>query len=525
MQAVSVQNVDYEIPSPLKDVNFWRKSILKDLWFHATNVLSHGKKQEYRDLNWVHAKLADFLDMERNPIPQKLVLMSRDCLKSTMSRAFINQWFVRKAYYGLPGKIGIYCGVYELAEDNLDRVMKEIMTNEILQAVFYKHLPSKKTDFETKSKERIRYKGIEIEIGSPERPLTGFHFEGVINDNLVNEVNSATLEQCKKTTRRWQQQESVMAMDAWEIVWETPWENYDLSGQILDPEGHFDYGELYRKPAHTFVSKTGYHVFSCPARDQNGDPVFPMKCDNAYLERKRSKQGPYIYSRMYELRPIPDEEIVLRKDWLLPMNELPYNFIRNISVDCAGTTKAESSFSAISICDWDELGRMNFSYAQKRKLTPMELYDWLVELIDASTAEGRPVTFVGIEKEKYGIFLASYIERERPAFNVWLIDIRGRTRNSRIQSLAPYAEQGKILVLPGLRDFNDEWESYHKDKKIGVDILDTAAYHLDMKVVPTKIPKVAWTPNVADDFKDQFRKEMQVVRAGHRNREQINASF
>lgn len=521
---VHTQNLD--IPSPLKDVSFWREKSLSDLWFYSSNVLSHGKKEEYRDLNWVHAKLCDHLDLEKNPIPQKLVIMSRDLLKSTISRAFINQWFLKKAYYGLPGKIGIYCGIYELAEDNLDRIMKEILSNEILQSVFYKWLPHKNSDFGTKRKERIRFKGIEIEIGSPERPLTGFHFEGVVNDNLVNEVNSATYEQCQKINKRWRQQEAVMSKEAWEIIWETTWEIYDLSAIILDPDCKFDYSRLYRKPALTFVSSTGYHVFSCPARNENGDPVVPKKCDDEYLRRKRQKMGPYIYSRFYELRPIPDEEVVLRKKWLLPMEELPYNFIRNISVDCAGTTRAESSFSAISICDWDELGRMNIPYAERRKLTPMELYDWILEVVEYSNSIGRPVTFVGVEKEKYAISLESYHERQSPQkFNLWLLDIRGRTRNSRIQSLAPYGEQGKILVQRGLSQLEDEWESYHKDKKRGVDLLDTMGYHLDMKIIPKKIEKVAWVPNIAKDFDDQFRKEMEVVKGGHMNRAQINRVF
>lgn len=520
---VTTQNI--EIPEPLKDPNFWGEKSLTDLWFFASNVLSHNKVEEYRDLNWIHAKLCDFLDMEKNPIPQKLVVMSRDLLKSTISRAFIAQWFLRKAYYGLPGKIGIYCGFYELAEDNLDRIIKEILSNEIIQGVFHKWIPHSKNDFETKTKERIRFRGIEIETGSPERPLTGFHFEGIVNDNLNNEINTATFEQCKKINKRWRQQESVLSQNAWEIIWETTWETCDLSAIILDPDCKFDYSKLYRKPALTFVSKTGYHVFSCPARDEKGDPVCPKKCDNAYLKRKRDKQGPYIYSRMYELRPIPDEEIVLRPSWLLPMEELPYNYIRNISVDCAGTTRRESSFSAVSTCDWDELGRMNIPYADKRKLTPMELYDWIVDIVEEYEKAGRPVTFVGIEKEKYGIFLASYVEREKPKFNVWLIDIRGRTRNSRIQSLAPYGERGDILVKRGLTKLEDEWNAYHKDKDVGVDILDSMAHHLEMKVVPAKIEKVAMAPVIDDDTRAQFRKEMDLVRGGYRSRQEINAVF
>lgn len=520
-----VIQTDLDLPDPMKNPEFWIQNSLKDLFFLATNVLSHGKRKEYRDLNRIHMELCDFVDQEKDPHHQKLVLMFRDGLKSSIARADIIQWMMRKRYRNEAGKIGLYCGVYELGEDSLDKVMTEIFSNELLQTFFYKYLPRSKYDCRVCAKEKVRYEDLEIDIGSPQRSLTGHHYEGIINDNLVNELNSQNLEQRKTIIRKWQQQESLLAEDAWEKVYETTWEVDDLAGVILDPDGKFDFKKLYRKPAYIFMSKIGYKVFSCPARGPDGKPVFPEKVDEVYLERKRRKQGPYIFSRMYELQPVPSEEQVLKPEWLIHYDELPYNFIRNMVIDCAGTTKRESSYSAISLMDWDELGTGHISFAEKRKYTPMDLYNWMKEVKQMSEEiEKRPITFIGVEKEKYGIFLSAIIDAQDPNILVWPIDIRGRPRHIRIMATVPYYEQGRIKSRPGLKQYEEEYREYYKDKDFEVDILDTVAYHLDIMTLPKKLPKTQeFVPNVDEEARRQFMKER--LGFGAFRRRQINAQF
>lgn len=515
---------DLDLPDPMKDPEFWIQNSLNDLFFLCTNVLSHGKQEEYRDLNWIHMALCDFVDIN-NPWLQMLILMARDMLKSSIMRADIIQWFMRKSYHDRFGKIGLYCGVYDLAQESLDKIMQEIYTNELLQTFFYKYLPSKKNDCRIAKEEKVRYKKIEIDIGSPKRPLTGRHFEGIHNDNLCNEVNTQTLDLRNMIIRRWQQQESLLAENAWEKLWETPWEKDDVSGRILDPDGRFDYEKLHRKPAYVFTATTGYKVFSCPARGPDGAPAFPEKLDEVYLERKRRKQGPYVYSRMYDLQPVSDEDQILKREWLIHYSELPDNYIRNMVIDCSGTTKKESTHSAISIADWDERGTMHLAFAERWKLTPMELYRKAKELIEKSEEEDkRLITFIGIEKEKFGIFLSAIFDMWDPDLLIWEIDIRGRPRHKRLGATVPYYEQGLIQSKKGLKNYEDEYNEYYKDKDVDVGILDTVAYHLDIKMTPVKTAKVEnYVPPPDDETREQFRREREA--AGGLKRKQINQMF
>jgi len=507
-------STDLDLPSPMKDPDYWIQNSLKDLFFLCTNVLTHGKKIEYRDLNLEHMKLCDFVDQESNSWLQKLILWFRDGLKSSISRSDIIQWFLRKRFRNQAGKIGLFCGRFELGEDSLDRIKEELFHNELLQTFFHKYLPSSRHDPGTFTKEKIRYKGIEIDIGSPDKSLTGHHYEGIINDNLVNEVNSDTFDQRMKIIRRWQQQESMLAENGWEKIYETTWETDDLSGFILDPDFHFDYRRIKNKISQIFTTESGYQVFSCAARNNDGKLAFPEKVDDAYLARKRKKQGIYVYSRMYELCPIPDEEVVLRPEWMSHYDRLPFNFISNMVIDMSGTTRKESSYVGMSIMDWDENGRGHLNFAYKRKLTPMGAYHWMKEVHSLRERQGRPITFIGVEKEKYGIFLASIVEEFDPDLYIWEIDIKGRPRHRRIGMLIPLYENGKILSAPGLKDYEAEYRDYYKGKDEGVDILDTVAYQLDIKMVPVRSNVQEFVPNIPDESRLQFEKEFRESRGG-----------
>jgi len=511
------------LPDINQDPQWWIDTILTDLFFLCKVVLHHKKKKEYRDLNWIHVELCEFLT--ENPIDQLLVLMFRDSLKSSIARGMVIQWFLQKAYFREDGKAFIYSGISDLAEDHLNRIWKEILKNKIIQTLFYKYVPHKKQEFESCSKDSgIRYNGIEIDIGSPEKSLTGHHYELGINDNLVNEVNAQTEERRKKIVQRWRQQEAILAEDAREVIFETTWYQDDLAGIILEPDGRFNFNKIRRKACYQFISDTGYAVFSCPCRDEKGDPVFPEKVDDKYLLRKRNKMGSYLYSALYELQPVAEEDMIFRPSWIQKYEKLPDNFVRNMVVDCAGTKKKESSHSAISIGDWDEQGKLYISLAEKKKLTPLELRDWIIKTYDNSRDQGRPITWVGIEEEKFGIFLKDVLNAKRPDIIVIPISIRSMPRPTRMSELVPKFENGIILSKPGLNDYESEVTTYYRDKVKDTDILDTIYYHFRIQLLPRPAPKKreGIEPVVPSDFVEQIKRE----RASYNNAKQnIAATF
>jgi len=492
---------------------WWTEKMLTDLFFLCSVVLSHGKTREYRDLNWIHLKLCDFLDPKKNTIKQLLVLMFRDALKSSIARGLLIQWFLWNLYHKQEAKAFIYSGKFELAQDHADRIVKELIDNKLIQAFFDKFTPHSRSDFETCALDqgKVRFKGVELDLGSPEKSLTGHHYDLGINDNLVNEVNSDTAEARRKTIKRWQQQEAILAENAREIIFETTWYPDDLAGHIIDPEYKFDFLKLRRRPCYTFVTETGYAVFSCPATSGGGKlgvPVFPEKVDETYLRRKRAKMTAAMYAALYELQPTAEEDIQFQRTWITHYEELPKNYIRNMVIDCSGTVGKESTPTAISIGDWDDEGNLSISYAHKQKLHPMQVVEWVEMLWNNSVEEGRPILQIGVEKEKYGIFLADYLESKHPDWPISRIDIKGRPRESRISSLAIQYQCGKIRSRKGLDAYEDEYNTYYRGKDSNVDILDTIFYHYEIKTLPAKRNIVTPETTAESSFLAQIRRDV-----------------
>jgi len=506
-------------PDIKENPEWWINKILNDLFFLCKFVLHHGKRVEYRDLNWVHKRLCTFLS--NSSILQKLILMFRDSLKSSIARGLMLQWFLKKAYSRDAGKGFIYSGIFDLARDHADKIIKELLGNSILQYLFYylpvknktkPYIPHRKNDFDSIALDqgRIRFRRIEIDIGSPEKSLTGHHYEIGIVDNAVNEVNSQNQEGRAKIIRRWQEQEPTMAEDALEFVFETTWWMDDLSGHILDPNYRFDFRKLYRKPCLQFVTDMGYAVFSCPVRDEDGNPVFPEKVDEKYIARKKAKMDSYLYNALYELQPTREEAVQIRPSWIFHYEEDPPVFIRNMVVDCAGTTEKESSFSAITLGDWCPLEKLHIPFAERKKLTPMELYHWMLKVYYWSVyVDKRPVSQIGIEKEKYGIFLHDLVQVKNHKIPVTLLDIRNIPKPTRNSEVVKYYESGQIRSKPHLKDYEDEVLSWYRGKIKGTDIFDTIYYHYQIKNVPPKQVADTFKPVIADDFVDQARKDLE----------------
>jgi hypothetical protein len=497
----------------IQSPDWWRGHILTDLFFVAKVILAYEKKIEYRDMNLVHKDLCDFLDFKRNPHEQKLALMFRDGLKSSIARALKIQWFIRACANKTEAKGFYYSGVFELAQDQLGRIIKELTENLLIQAFFEGIVPRDKSDFEVCAVDtgKIRFQRVEIDIGSPEKPLGGHHYTIGINDNLVNEKNSRSDTMRRKINEEWRKQESILSEHAQEYVFETTWYPDDLAGIILHPEGKFDFSALYRKACLRFIAESGYAVWSCPARGENGRPVFPAKVDNEYLDRKLKKQGSHIYNALYELQPTAAEDLIIRPEWKQNYVSLPETFVRNIACDAAGTKGKESSYSAVSIGDWDPEGTLYIPYAEKKKVSTMELYAWLMKLIDMSAEEKRPVSILGIESEKFGIALGSLMEFNRDPikrnFILCLLQIRGRPRHVRLGSLDVLYESGHVRSKRGLTDYETELRNCSRKSQSGVDIMDTIFWHTEMKYLPKKktLPLVAEVPK--DDFEEQIRRD------------------
>jgi len=491
------------LPAEIRSRKDFIERTLEDLFFVCSYVLRRGKKIEYRDLNHIHRKVCDWLVADPNL--QKLLLMSRDSLKSTIGRGGVIQKFLKHSFADDEALLGILTGDEKLSIEHITKIEYEIETNDLIQAFFSGYVPTKRADAEAWNSEQIRWRKVGIDTGSLRKTLTGRHYFGVWNDNLMNEVNSATVDLRKWAVKRWRQAESLIAEGGWEWVFETPWEPDDISGLILDPGGHFDYTKIHRKSPAMFISETGYSVFSCFARNEAGGLNFPEKLDEAYLARKRRKQGSVIYGRMYEGQIMSEDEQVFPPLLVKHFDKLPRFYSRNIVVDCSGTTSVQSTPTAISICEWDPESIMYIDYAEDMKVDVLSLKKKICELYDKSLKEGRGIDQVGIEWEKYGIYVVQELRVLRPDIPLVPLGTLGRTRDDRISPLQGLYESQRVKSRVGLDKYEAQLTGYRRGKKHQeTGILDTLAYQLDFQLIPKEVE----VPSEEDIRLNEFAKQV-----------------
>ena len=479
-------HANFDLPEEIRSPKDFIEMSLEDGFFFCSFVLRHGKKKEYHDLNHIHLKLCDWL--LHDPNVQKLLLMSRDSLKSTIGRGLMEQKFLKHSYADDEALLGIITGEETLSAEHIAIIENEILTNELIQAFFAGYIPTKPTDAKAWNTDQVRWGRVGIDVGSLRKTLTGRHYAGIWSDNIMNEVNTATPELRKWAVKRWRSQEPLMAERAWEWVFETPWEPDDVSGIILDPEGQFDYKALHRKSPAVFITDTGYSVFSCFVRDESGQLNFPERLDEGYLARKKRKMGSLLYSRMYEGQIVSDEEQVFQRRLLQHFTERPKFFSRNLVVDCSGTTSAQSTPTAMSDMEWDENGLGYVIWADDFKVDVLELKKKVCDRYDEARDQGRPYDQVGVEWEKYGIYLVTELQNERPDIPLVPLRLLGRTRDDRILPLQGLYETGKVFSLPGLTKYETMLLNYRRGKKgQETGILDTIAHQLDIRLIPKKV--------------------------------------
>ncbi len=497
---------NFGLPEEIRTPKDFIEISLEDGFFFCSFVLRHGKKKEYHDLNRIHLLLIDWL--LHDPNPQKLAILSRDTLKSTVGRGLFIQKLLKHSYAGDEALLGIITGEETLSTEHLSIIEQEILRNELIQAFFAGHVPTKFSDAEAWNADMIRWNRVGVDIGSLRKTLSGRHYAGIWSDNIMNEVNSATPALREWAVKRWRSQEPLMAENAWEWVFETPWEADDVSGVILDPEGRFDYKRLHRKSPAMFVTETGYSVFSCFARDENGQLNFPEKLSEAYLARKKRKMGSFLYSRQYEGQIVSDDEQVFQRRLIQHFSQRPRFFSRNLVVDCSGTTSAQSTPTAMSDLEWNEDGIGHLIWADDFKIDVLQLKKKVCDLFDDAKKEGRPYDQVGVEWEKYGIYLVTELQAERRDIPLVSLRLLGRTRDDRILPLQGLYETGKIKSAEGLKKYEEQLLNYRRGKKgQETGILDTLAHQLDIRLIPKKVETPDAETLRLNEFADQVLKD------------------
>ena len=162
----------------------------------------------------------------------------------------------------------------------------------------------------------------------------------------------------------------------------------------------------------------------------------------------------------------------------------------------------------MSDVEWNEDGIGHLIWADDFKIDVLELKKKVCDRHDEARDAGRPYDQVGVEWEKYGIYLVTELQNERPDIPLVPLRLLGRTRDDRILPLQGLYETGKFKSAEGLKKYEDQILNYRRGKKgQETGILDTIAHQLDIRLIPKKVE--APDPDVVrlNEFAAQIAKD------------------
>lgn len=248
-------------------------------------------------------------------------------------------------------------------------------------------------------------------------------------------------------------------------------------------------------------------VYDKAIRD-DGSLFFPEKLSKEFLDQQRKLQGSYIFTNQYQNEIIPSDEQDFKKEWLKYYTTLPERKHTFAFIDPAISLEDESCYTALVVVDIDENAMRYLKVAKRFRITATQTVKLIFDIYDIY----KP-NLIGIETVAYQEALMHFIDAEMRKRNV-ILPVHGIKRSSdknkemRIRSLVPWFEWGRILIKPGLTEFEDEYAKFPRGRF--VDILDALSSIDDIAYKPQPERKVVNEPHPSSrEYEREFIRRLE----------------
>ncbi len=472
-------NLNYT-PSQVIDKKWWRSEAM-DLFFFCKVILASGGPEKFRDFGTLQRKMCDFVNIATNPSRKKLLSVFRGTFKTTVLLGFVLYlicWYaVKKEAIGI---------VYNTAtKDNADLFMKEVrhyLLNCDLLHVVFPEIPNTEAGFASFTKKLVQVGHVEFMPASMEEQQVSRHHKIIINDDLENDKNVRTITGIKDLFSSWRFQKSLLMRIKIHLELDvgTPYDHRALMWYLIKK------------------NKT-YDKLTIGCFEEDGiTPTWPEIYSKELLEERREEAGKKIFSSQYELKPIMEEEALCLEEWIEERwTRLPENYWRTMVIDPGGWEAGKAEPTGITIVDTDEAGTWFVVYAEQLWLMPLELINTIKKLMEDYKPDDTR-----IEKEKYAVTIADQFEPRFPHLNISFVEHKRRKKPVRIWRLRSWLQSKRIKLGEGQTNLEDQLLTYPQCDFD--DILDSLAYHIDIRVIPKKVDD-RWQPEV----EESFAKEME----------------
>ena len=436
----------------------------------------------FMDMNKIHEELCSFLEQK---IKFKLILMPRYTFKSSICTI---GYSLQRLALNPDLRILIYSDAATKAQGFLSSIKDHISGN--VKGSFFRTIfdwtPTDK--FMKWNESQIVISGRETAYPEPsvdtagiDTSLIGRHYDIIIFDDVVSDINTTTKEQMDKVINCYKKALSLLKPGGEILIVGTRWHFGDLYGRIIaenDTKGIFG---IFIKSA---IDDKGKYPF---------DNIGASSLTKEFLHQQKVQQGSHTFSCLYLNSPTDPETAVFKiGDFAF------YGAIKKddlyITCTCDPAGKGED-FTAITVVGTDNNMDMHILDIINEHLQPSEIID---KIIAMQYKYMFPI--LGVETNFFRGMLEAEIRRRRDIehrenpdkfklFGVHEFEASsriGQGKTNRIMALQPFHERG-ALKFPGVKfellekEFSElAWQMIQFPNAPHDDIIDSLAYHIPL---------------------------------------------
>jgi hypothetical protein len=496
-----------------------------DLFYLSDVILRDPTDPEQLPLAEMHKIMCDELT---SPKPYKLLLWFRGSLKSTIAaRNYPIQYLLNNPDHRVM-----------ITSANLDKATKQLGA---IKEVYERHAGFrelygdwvtprwKQDEIWVKPRTRPR-KEPSIFVASVDAGKTGYHADLIVADDLVDRSGVSSVGAIQATIDFYRELWRVLEPGGKMVIIGTRWAYVDLYSHIL---ASYEKLPLAERARTWLIMTRGFYRDKVDAEGRRV-PWWPEKFKPADIEFIRGEQGAYAWAAQYENRPIAEENISFRPEWLekAQYDEPPEHVIRDktrgpwrvyVTVDPASRKKKDSDYTAIIVVAVDKENEWYILDMRKERLEQPEVIDLVFEIVK----KWRPLR-VGIESVGYQDTLKFWakeqMSRRNTFFNVKDVVTANVAKPDRIKGLIPrmsalaihFPRELHVIAKDGtlydaIQLFRGEYDTF----PVGIhpDLLDALAYvH---QVVAGGRPGSIIRPGEGGGNSDS---EVRITRHAHRKR-------
>lgn len=436
-----------------------RESVLSNFSYFTQLFLDPA----YFDENF-HTGVCDFM---QNSKPDKLIVLPRTFLKTTIAAAMYGLWRGTK---DPTIRILITSNTTPNAKKTLRTVRDIVENNEYYQLLFPEVIPNfskvRWSDECACLKRPVDHPEGTFEAAGIGSNIIRRHFNIIIEDDTVApKKDELTGEEAMPSKDDIEKAVGFHKLtipllideDDERIVIGTRWASYDLINHVIT-EGIAD---VYDRPCFNKDGSTLYKRFS-----------------KARLEKIRIGMGTYMFSMLYLNRPLAKEFMSFNPDWYryYEEHELPEDGDTIVTIDPADppTGKKSQDYSAIVSVKHTKSGLFVRRYRRKR-VSDKQLIDEAFEVAELDGA-----IKIRIETNKYAHLEAAF--REAMAMKgvhyiIEAVKAKRVQKEARIKNrLSPLYENGVVYMKRGMRELEEELTTFPYGKHD--DLIDALSWQI-----------------------------------------------